>query len=81
MEENKPSLRPKPRPEPDGDGRWSGDWGRRPKWMEKSRWYLPSFLIEVMRIKVFYGDSENAVKTQIWIAISGYVFVPSSRSG
>ena len=28
-----------------------------------------------LRIKVFYGDSENAVKTQIWIAISVYVLV------
>ncbi|MDP8240903.1 MAG: IS4 family transposase, partial [Candidatus Hatepunaea meridiana] len=28
-----------------------------------------------LRIKVFYGTSENAVKTQIWIAISVYVLV------
>ena len=28
-----------------------------------------------MRIKSFYGTSENAVKTQIWIAISIYVLV------
>ena len=28
-----------------------------------------------MRIKAFYGTSENAVKTQIWIAISIYVLV------
>ncbi len=28
-----------------------------------------------MRITVFYGASENAVKTQIWIAISVYVLV------
>ena len=28
-----------------------------------------------MRIKSFYGISENAVKTQIWIAISVYVLV------
>lgn len=28
-----------------------------------------------MRIKSFYGTSENAVKTQIWIAISVYVLV------
>jgi hypothetical protein len=27
------------------------------------------------RIKAFYGTSENAVKTQIWIAISIYVLV------
>ncbi len=28
-----------------------------------------------LRIKVFFGTSENAVKTQIWIAVSGYVLV------
>ena len=28
-----------------------------------------------MRIKSFYGISENAVKTQIWIAVSVYVLV------
>ena len=28
-----------------------------------------------MRIKKFFGTSENAVKTQIWIAISAYVLV------
>lgn len=28
-----------------------------------------------LRIKAFYGTSKNAVKTQIWIAISIYVLV------
>jgi hypothetical protein len=28
-----------------------------------------------LRIKTFYGTSENAVKTQIWIAVSVYVLV------
>jgi IS4 transposase len=28
-----------------------------------------------LRIKAFYGNSENAVKTQIWIAIAVYVLV------
>ena len=28
-----------------------------------------------LRIKAFYGTSENAVKTQIWIAVSVYVLV------
>ncbi len=28
-----------------------------------------------LRIKAFYGTSENAVKTQVWIAISIYVLV------
>lgn len=30
---------------------------------------------EHLRIKAFYGTSENAVKTQIWIALSVYVLV------
>ena len=32
-----------------------------------------------MRIKSFYGTSENAVKTQIWIAVSVYVLVAIVR--
>lgn len=28
-----------------------------------------------MRIKAFYGTTENAVKTQVWIAIAVYVLV------
>ena len=28
-----------------------------------------------LRIKAFYGTSQNAVKTQVWIAISVYVLV------
>jgi len=28
-----------------------------------------------LRIKFFYGTSENAVKTQIWIAVSVYVLI------
>jgi hypothetical protein len=28
-----------------------------------------------LRIKAFYGTSENAVKTQVWIAICVYVLV------
>ena len=28
-----------------------------------------------LRIKRFYGTSENAVKTQIWIAVSVYVLI------
>jgi hypothetical protein len=32
-----------------------------------------------LRIKVFYGTSENAVKTQIWIAVSAYVLVAIAR--
>jgi len=32
-----------------------------------------------LRIKQFYGTSENAVKTQIWIAVSLYVLVAIAR--
>ena len=32
-----------------------------------------------LRIKSFYGTSENAVKTQIWIALSVYVLVAIVR--
>ena len=32
-----------------------------------------------LRIKAFYGTSENAVKTQIWIALSIYVLVAIVR--
>jgi hypothetical protein len=32
-----------------------------------------------LRIKAFYGISENAVKTQIWIAVSVYVLVAIVR--
>ena len=28
-----------------------------------------------LRIKVFFGTSENAVKTQLWIAVSVYLLV------
>ena len=33
------------------------------------------FIKQHLRIKSFYGTSENAVKTQIWIAVSIYVLV------
>jgi len=42
------------------------------------RWRVEIFFKWVkqhLRIKSFYGTSENAVKTQIWIAISTYVLV------
>ena len=44
----------------------------------KSRWQVELFfkwIKQHLRIKSFYGTSENAVKTQIWIAISTYVLV------
>ena len=44
----------------------------------KCRWQIELFfkwIKQHLRIKAFYGTSENAVKTQIWIAISVYVLV------
>jgi len=44
----------------------------------KCRWQIELFfkwIKQHLRIKAFYGTSENAVKTQIWIAISMYVLI------
>ena len=44
----------------------------------KSRWQKELFfkwIKQHLRIKAFYGTSVNAVKTQIWIAVSVYVLV------
>ena len=44
----------------------------------RCRWKIELFfkwIKQHLRIKAFYGTSENAVKTQIWIAISVYVLV------
>jgi hypothetical protein len=44
----------------------------------RSRWQVELFfkwIKQHLRIKAFYGTSENAVKTQIWTAISVYVLV------
>jgi hypothetical protein len=48
----------------------------------KSRWQVELFfkwIKQHLRIKQFYGTSENAVKTQIWIAVSIYVLVAIVR--
>ena len=48
----------------------------------KSRWQIELFfkwIKQHLRIKKFYGASENAVKTQIWIAVSVYVLVAIAR--
>jgi len=42
----------------------------------RCRWQVELFFKGIkqhLRIKAFYGTTENAVKTQIWIAISIYV--------
>ena len=44
----------------------------------KCRWQIEIFfkwIKQYLRIKSFFGTSENAVKTQIWIAISVYVLI------
>jgi len=44
----------------------------------KCRWQIELFfkwIKQHLRIKAFFGTSENAVKTQVWIAIAVYVLV------
>ena len=44
----------------------------------KCRWQVELFfkwIKQHLRIKAFFGNNENAVKTQIWIAISVYVLI------
>jgi IS4 transposase len=44
----------------------------------RQRWQIELFfqwIKQHLRIKSFFGTSENAVKTQIWIATSAYVLV------
>jgi Domain of unknown function (DUF4372)/Transposase DDE domain len=48
----------------------------------KSRWQVELFfkwIKQNLRIKGFYGTSENAVKTQVWVAISVYALVAIVR--
>lgn len=48
----------------------------------RCRWQVELFfrwIKQHLRIKAFYGTSENAVKTQIWIAISVYVLVAIAK--
>ena len=48
----------------------------------QSRWQVELFfkwIKQHLRIKQFYGTSENAVKTRIWIAVSVYVLVAIVR--
>jgi hypothetical protein len=48
----------------------------------KKRWEIELFfkwLKQHLRIKKFYGTSENAMKTQIWIAITVYVLVAIAK--
>ena len=48
----------------------------------KCRWQIELFfkwIKQHLRIKAFFGTSENAVKSQIWIAVSVYVLVAIVR--
>ena len=48
----------------------------------KSRWQVELFfkwIKQHLRIKAFYGTSQNAVKTQIWIAVCSYVLIAIVR--
>jgi hypothetical protein len=48
----------------------------------KCRWQVELFfkwIKQHLRIKAFYGTSDNAVRTQIWIAVSVYVLVAIVR--
>jgi hypothetical protein len=48
----------------------------------RRRWQIELFfkwIKQHLRIKAFYGTSENAVKTQVWIAVSSYLLVAIVR--
>jgi len=48
----------------------------------KGRWQIELFfkwIKQNLRIKTFFGNTENAVKTQIWIAVSMYLMVASLK--
>jgi hypothetical protein len=60
------------------------EWGptNNERYKSQSRWQVELFfkwIKQHLRIKAFYGTSENAVKTQIWIAVSVYVLVAIIR--
>jgi hypothetical protein len=48
----------------------------------RQRWQVELFfkwIKQHLRIKVFFGTSENAVKTQLWIAISTYLLISIAK--
>jgi hypothetical protein len=48
----------------------------------KTRWYVELFfkwIKQHLKIKSFWGQNENAVRSQIWIAISAYVIVAIAK--
>jgi IS4 transposase len=50
--------------------------------LHRRRWHVELFfkwIKQHLRIKAFYGTSENAVKTQFWIAVCSYLLVAIVR--
>ena len=50
--------------------------------MSQYRWQIELFIKWIkqrLKIKVFWGESPNAVKTQIWVAVSTFVLVAILR--
>ena len=63
-------------------GRSSAVEASRSNYQRHHEWDIELFfkwIKQHLRIKQFYGTSENAVKTQIWIAVSVYVLVAIVR--
>ena len=47
-------------------------------WLYKNRWHVELFfkwMKQHLRVKRFFGQSENAVKSQLWIAVCVYVLI------
>ena len=56
--------------------------GRRIADLYRCRWQVELFfkwIKQHLRIKAFYGTSENAVKTQVWMAVCRYLLVAIAR--
>src|SRR5258705_5723275 len=50
--------------------------------LDRCRWQVELFfkwIKQHLRIKAFFGTSENAVRSQIWIAVSAYVLVATVK--
>jgi IS4 transposase len=46
----------------------------------KERWQIDIFFKAIkqnLKMKRFYGNSKNAVMTQVWIALTAYLFLPA----
>jgi hypothetical protein len=58
-----------------GEGLETGQASAKAPRQSLTRQLFFKWIKQHLRIKQFYGTSENAVKTQIWIAVSVYVLV------